>query len=120
MAHDKTMTAEERRAEEKAKLKGGTIQQAMRDRMDGDKHFSDLVELAWSSVAKTIHERALKADPRPANFEVHHELEVSKDAFLITLHETDDIEKAREIGIGRTAAQPAAEPAAVEDEMLQP
>ena len=30
-------------------------------------------------------------------------MEVSKDAFLICLHETGDIEQAREVGISRTA-----------------
>jgi len=92
-----------RRKEETAKLKDGTIQQAMRDRMDGDAAFSKDVETAWSAVANAVHERSINAEPKRLNFEVHHELEVSKDAFLITLHETDDIDQAREAGISRTA-----------------
>ncbi|MFG6572024.1 hypothetical protein ACGYLO_10505 [Sulfitobacter sp. 1A13353] len=92
-----------RRNEEKAKLKDGTIQQGMRDRLDGDAAFSSRVESAWAQVAQAVHERSLEQDPAPKNFEVHHALEVSKDAFLICLHETDDIDQAREAGISRTA-----------------
>lgn len=103
MSNDQIESAIARRTEEKSKLKDGTIQQAMRDRMDADASFSALVGAAWTAVETAVHERAVEAEPKRKNFEVHHEMEVSKDAFLICLHETGDIEQAREVGISRTA-----------------
>ena len=39
--------------------------------------------------------------PKPASFNVHLEMEVSKEAFLVAVHKTNDIEKAKSIGINR-------------------
>ncbi len=122
MLDQKTQDAVSRRDAEVAKMKAENINAIIKTRMDSDPVFADRVQGAWADVTNAVHERALVQKPKPKDFEVYHALQVSKDAFMIELHDTEDLEKARDAGINR-AAPPVDEPEAVapvEDDCPQP
>lgn len=59
------------------------------------------VESAWAKVAAAIDDRAKAVRPALKSFEVHLEVEVSRDAFLVALHKTSDPDSAAAAAIAR-------------------
>lgn len=71
-------------------------------RLKGSKALSDAAQAAWDRICTAIEKRALAARPRPKVFEVHHETQVCRAAFLTVIADGGTIEQAETAGFERT------------------
>ena len=66
-----------------------------------DDDLMDRTTRAWSAVAQKIEERAGKARPAPKVYEVHHETQVARQAFLTAIVSGQTVEEATTAALDR-------------------
>lgn len=84
------------RREEQARYRADGFEERMRQRLAADPELNREVRAAWSGVERDILDRFRSMIPKtkadrdkgPKMFEVHHEIAVGKECFLLRLDET--------------------------------
>ena len=106
-----TAAAATYRAEEKARYRSDGFEDRMRARLAADPDLNRTVGGFWRDVEAEIFNRfrsmipstPADRDKGPKVFEVHHEIAVGKECFLLRLDETGDPEDASEFTRRRLA-----------------
>jgi hypothetical protein len=89
------------RDHDKDYLRETDARESLRLKMEQAGMFGKQAERAWAQVGDAIHERAMASRPSRKSYEVHLEVEVSRDAFLVALHKTGDVDAAAATAIAR-------------------
>jgi hypothetical protein len=84
------------RREEQARYRADGFEEGMRQRLAADPELNREVRAAWADVERDILDRFRSMIPKakadrdkgPKMFEVHHEIAVGKECFLLRLDET--------------------------------
>lgn len=90
------------RQQEQARYRAAGFEVRMRQRLAEDPMLNQEVRAAWSGVEADIHDRFRSMIPKnkadrdkgPKVFEVHHEVAVGKECFLLRLDETGSAAEA--------------------------
>lgn len=90
------------RREEQARYRAEGFEERMRQRLAADPDLNAEVRAAWAGVERDILDRFRSMIPKtkadrdkgPKVFEVHHEVAVGKECFLLRLDETGSAAKA--------------------------
>jgi hypothetical protein len=99
------------RREEQARYRADGFEERMRQRLAADPGLNREVRAAWAGVERDILDRFRSMIPKtkadrdkgPKVFEVHHEIAVGKECFLLRLDETGSAAEAAAFTRGRLA-----------------